>query len=223
MGLCMTGIECTRCCRSISIQCDGEMEDLDGVVSAGFCLSCIDAIGRAMEAGEDLMRTYCDGIEGIMKSSEGPPLPRQWDEKGMLMRECLQLQVELRCLLDERKCIEGDLLRLKKAENELLRDALRHRETITDHCDERSRMDSIQRRASNELARLETVNVINDTFHIWQDGKIPTINGFRLGRLPPYMNVSWDEINVALGQKAPHISIVIHPPAQRIELCCGQK
>ncbi|KAL9016869.1 MAG: hypothetical protein Q9180_008782, partial [Flavoplaca navasiana] len=45
-------------------------------------------------------------------------------------------------------------------------------------------------------------NVYNDCFCISHDGHCGTINGLRLGRLPPPQNVDWPEINAALGSAA---------------------
>ena len=51
------------------------------------------------------------------------------------------------------------------------------------------------------LRRLNSCCACNDAFHIWHRGAFVTINGFRLGRLPTEQ-VSWTEINAALGQSA---------------------
>lgn len=53
--------------------------------------------------------------------------------------------------------------------------------------------------ASEQLHRLKRTNTLNQMFHISQDGSFGTINGFRLGRLPPDHQVQWEEINAALG------------------------
>ena len=52
-----------------------------------------------------------------------------------------------------------------------------------------------------QLDKLSKLNVLNITFHIWEQGSFGTINGFRLGRLPS-MQVEWNEINTAWGQAA---------------------
>mmetsp|Transcript_7224 Transcript_7224/g.21317 ORF Transcript_7224/g.21317 Transcript_7224/m.21317 type:complete len:123 (+) Transcript_7224:77-445(+) len=46
--------------------------------------------------------------------------------------------------------------------------------------------------------RIETVNVINDCFHLWYSGQFTTMNGFRLGR-HTLNKVDWNEVNAALG------------------------
>jgi len=52
------------------------------------------------------------------------------------------------------------------------------------------------------LEVLKRTNVHNDLFHVSTSGALATINGFRLGSLPPQETVSWPEINAALGQAA---------------------
>jgi len=53
--------------------------------------------------------------------------------------------------------------------------------------------------ATSELNRLKRTNVLNDMFHISQEGQFGTINNFRMGRLPD-QPVPWEEINAAWGQ-----------------------
>ena len=55
---------------------------------------------------------------------------------------------------------------------------------------------------ARQLERLQRANVYNDCFCISHDGQFGTINGLRLGRLPPPQNVEWPEINAALGTTA---------------------
>ena len=55
---------------------------------------------------------------------------------------------------------------------------------------------------AEQLERLQRTNVYNDTFCIGHDGNFGTINGLRLGRLPPPNNVEWAEINAAWGATA---------------------
>ena len=54
-------------------------------------------------------------------------------------------------------------------------------------------------RSEQQLKRLQDTNVYNDMFHIWSDGVIGSISGFRLGRTSS-VQVEWDEINAAWGQ-----------------------
>ena len=55
---------------------------------------------------------------------------------------------------------------------------------------------------ANQLERLHRTNVYNDTFAVGHDGFFGTVNGLRLGRLPPPQNVDWSEINAAWGATA---------------------
>lgn len=53
--------------------------------------------------------------------------------------------------------------------------------------------------AGDALDRMKRTNVFDDAFHISHDGHFPTINGFRLGRLPS-QPIEWAETSAALGQ-----------------------
>ena len=55
---------------------------------------------------------------------------------------------------------------------------------------------------AQQLEQLRRTNVYNDALHITSDGTFATINGLRLGRLPPKHNVDWAEINAAWGYAA---------------------
>jgi len=66
--------------------------------------------------------------------------------------------------------------------------------------EERAATQNAIRYATSELSRLKRTNVLNYMFHISQEGQFGTINGFRMGRLPPDKDVPWAEINAAWGQ-----------------------
>jgi beclin 1 len=54
---------------------------------------------------------------------------------------------------------------------------------------------------ASQLYTLTKSNSLQDSFQISHEGSFGTINGLRLGRLPN-QNVSWVEINAAMGQTA---------------------
>ena len=59
----------------------------------------------------------------------------------------------------------------------------------------------LRRRLLADLDHFSSCCVLNDAFHIWHRGAFGTINGFRLGRMPQEQ-VTWEEVNAALGQAA---------------------
>ncbi|KAJ9088388.1 Vacuolar protein sorting-associated protein atg6, variant 2 [Entomophthora muscae] len=63
--------------------------------------------------------------------------------------------------------------------------------------------DSIEAKYNHDqklLHVLHTTSIYNDMFNISSRHSIGTINGLRLGKLPPEHNVEWNEINAAWGQ-----------------------
>ncbi|KAJ3336996.1 Beclin-1 [Gonapodya sp. JEL0774] len=87
-----------------------------------------------------------------------------------------------------------------EAEENYWRDLTSHQlESLQFASDRDSVMYAVEH-AQRQLERLQRTNVYNDTFRIWHEGQFGTINGFRLGRLPPSQPVDWSEINAALGQ-----------------------
>jgi len=83
-----------------------------------------------------------------------------------------------------------------------------YQEELLNHEEEYAATNSMIEYASTQLNRLKRLNVVNDTFHIWEEGEFATINGFRLGRLPS-CNVGWDEINAAWGQVCLLLDVIV--------------
>lgn len=71
--------------------------------------------------------------------------------------------------------------------------------TLSSFQNDRDALNAVYDHDANQLERLQRTNVYNDTFCIGHDGYFGTINGLRLGRLPPPQNVDWAEINAAWG------------------------
>jgi len=71
--------------------------------------------------------------------------------------------------------------------------------TLSSFQNERDALNAAYDHDAQQLERLQRTNVYNDTFCISHDGHFGTINGLRLGRLPPPNNVDWTEINAAWG------------------------
>lgn len=110
------------------------------------------------------------------------------EEKNTLDNEISDLEVESLALDDEEQAFwrsrNAFALKLSSLQNQ--RDALN---AAYDH-------------DAQQLERLHRTNVYNDTFCIGHDGFFGTINGLRLGRLPPTHSVDWSEINAAWGNAA---------------------
>jgi beclin 1 len=110
------------------------------------------------------------------------------DEKNTLDTEVAELEAESQALDAEEQQFwrSRNAFALKLSEFQNQRDALN---AAYDH-------------DTQQLERLQRTNVYNDTFCIGHDGFFGTINGLRLGRLPPPQNVDWSEINAAWGNAA---------------------
>ncbi|CAM9897504.1 unnamed protein product, partial [Heterosigma akashiwo] len=70
------------------------------------------------------------------------------------------------------------------------------------------RLQSVQTREhhlSSFLDSLDSINVVNDCFHIWFNKEFATMSGFRLGHLGN--QIDWQETNSALGQCAMALDI----------------
>lgn len=106
-------------------------------------------------------------------------------EEQRLQKELEQIRLEEDRLL---KCVDD--FWLKVSEHQLDTDESR---------EEHAQIASATRYKTAVLERLSRTNVLNDMFHIAQDGAFVTINNFRMGHFPE-QPVEWDEIDAAWGQ-----------------------
>lgn len=91
------------------------------------------------------------------------------EEKRKIEEELAELQME----------VEG----LNQDEEQFFKNRNAFDLEISELVNEKDRVESIFEYESNQLAKLQVVNVHNDVFCIGSDGQFGTINGLRLGRL----------------------------------------
>ena len=116
--------------------------------------------------------------------------------------ELLALEKEKAALDDEVATLEAESLKLDEEEQEFWRSRNAFALELSAFRDERDAVNAACAHDAKQLDRLQRTNVYNDTFCISHDGSFATINGLRLGRLPPPQNVDWPEINAAWGTAA---------------------
>lgn len=117
------------------------------------------------------------------------------------LKELRELEEKER-LLDEKLSVEkSELNRVLGDEEKLWRRFRDNQRILLNLESEEQDFDAQLHYAKEQLDKLSKLNVLNTTFHIWQQGNFGTINGFRLGRLP-HSQVEWNEINAAWGQAA---------------------
>ena len=116
--------------------------------------------------------------------------------------ELLALEKEKAALDDEVATLEAEALALDDEEQAFWRSRNAFALTLSSFQDDRDALNAAYDHDAQQLERLELTNVYNDTFCIYHDGPFATINGLRLGRLPPQLNVDWSEINAAWGTAA---------------------
>lgn len=116
--------------------------------------------------------------------------------------ELLALEEEKAALDDEVATLEAESLALDDEEQAFWRSRNAFALTLTSLQDDRDAVNAAYDHDAQHLERLQRSNVYNDVFCIGHDGSFATINGLRLGRLPPPQNVDWPEINAAWGTAA---------------------
>ncbi len=116
--------------------------------------------------------------------------------------ELLALEREKAALDDEVATLEAEALALDDEEQAFWRSRNAFALTHSTFQNDRDAINAAYEHDAQQLERLQRTNVYNDTFCIGHDGFFGTINGLRLGRLPPPQNVEWSEINAAWGTAA---------------------
>jgi len=180
------------------------------------CVDCVDQVleeaqKQAQEAEEE-KKAYQAALQALENeqnqhkqhgSSAGRQLEdeihRLEEEERHLLREIESVDHQLAALHREESTLQAEMKQLHEDEHSFWTSFSDYQSQVVCHEEEVAATNAAIHYATRQLQRLKTMNVINDTFHIWQDGPFGTINGFRLGKLL-HTPVSWDEINAAWGQ-----------------------
>ena len=120
---------------------------------------------------------------------------KAFEELQQLEREKISLKDEILDLEDESRALDQE-------EEEFWRSRNSFALTLSSFQEARDALNASYDHDAQQLERLQRTNVYNDTFCIGHDGDFGTINGLRLGRLPPPKHVEWAEINAAWGTTA---------------------
>ncbi|KAI4280021.1 MAG: hypothetical protein L6R38_004782 [Xanthoria sp. 2 TBL-2021] len=128
--------------------------------------------------------------------------------------DLLALEKEKAALDAEIASLEAESLALDAEEQDFWRSRNAFALTLSEFQNERDALSAAYDHDAQQLERLQRTNVYNDCFCISHDGHFGTINGLRLGRLPPPQNVDWPEINAALGTAA----LLLATVAQKLDV-----
>ncbi|CAJ0943081.1 unnamed protein product, partial [Mesorhabditis belari] len=191
--------------------------DIPGL--APICEMCSSELLEGMEGQLNRLDDECNDLRQLiealekMHNSTDPTTVKK--RLASLQLEERELRDELRKLADEDRLSEFELQKAREERDnvsmrqeklwENFRDI--HRKLL-DNDEVSRRLEAEKRYASEQLHRLSTKSAIDLAFHIWTDGPIATINGFRLGKLPD-INVDWNEINAAWGQAALLLDVLL--------------
>ena len=116
--------------------------------------------------------------------------------------DLLALEKEKADLDDEIATLEAESLTLDDDEQAFWQSRNSFALEVSRFQNERDALNAAYEHDAQQLERLQRTNVYNDAFSIGHDGPFGTINGLRLGRLPPPHSVDWSEINAAWGAAA---------------------
>lgn len=112
----------------------------------------------------------------------------------------IELEKHLDSLKNEIKELEEETIALDVQESNYWRELNAYQLQLNQFQNERDSIEAKYQYDQKQLNILHTTSVYNDLFYIPLRQGIGTINGLRLGRLPPEHPTEWNEINAAWGQ-----------------------
>lgn len=188
-----------------------DIASMNSSIDHPLCEECTDTlmlqIDQQLTFTANKAKSYSNLLEELQRMSlpDTTALETEFEE---LKLEEASLEEEIKSLLEQQKEAEKALEEKQQQAQALCDEEERYQ---IEYCKQRSLwFDAEEERISfhnqkvhsqQQLEKLKQTNIFNIAFHIWKNDHISTINNFRLGRLPT-MNVSWTEINAALGQMA---------------------
>uniref|UniRef100_A0A2P2HZR8 Beclin-1-like protein n=1 Tax=Hirondellea gigas TaxID=1518452 RepID=A0A2P2HZR8_9CRUS len=175
------------------------------------CEECTDAllqqVDKQLTFTAAKARSYTQLLDQL-KNTRAPNIEHLELQLKELELEEKELEAEVQEILAEQEEVKKTLeekrqqaIVLADEEERYLIECCKQRSLWFDAEEERISFHNQKVHSQLQLEKLKQTNIFNIAFHIWKDDHISTINNFRLGRLPT-MQVSWTEINAALGQMA---------------------
>lgn len=177
---------------------------------APVCTDCSDALVKEMDAQvatlDDEVKTYQTYITFLKENHPTTAIPELKAKLQNVTEEERDLELQLRKLLAEEEQIDVELQTKRRAAEastekcgELWRKYRDNLKQVFDDQDELHCLEAERQYAEVQHRKLTDTNLLDLCFHIWVDGIVGEINGFRLGCLPD-QPVEFTEINAALGQ-----------------------
>ncbi|KAI4183387.1 MAG: hypothetical protein L6R41_005417 [Letrouitia leprolyta] len=178
------------------------------------CTECTDLLLSQLQSRLSSATKERDAYISFLKSIKTSiPTPSQLQKAQKSLAEARTVEAkafaDLLALEKEKADLDAEIAALEAESRDLdaeEQDFWRSRNafalTLSEFQNERDALNAAYDHDAQRLERLQRTNVYNDCFCISHDGYFGTINGLRLGRLPPPQNVEWAEINAALGTAA---------------------
>lgn len=177
------------------------------------CADCLNhvvaEVKRQVDQAAEEHRIYLEAhsrLEEELRAFDAEESARLEAEISQMEEEERRLLIELSEQNAEETEMTAELERQRRQEEQLRRDeeefwisVAEYQLDLEESEEERAQTTNAIQYATAELNRLKRTNVLNDMFHIAQDGSFGTINKFRIGRLPEHA-VPWEEINAGWGQ-----------------------
>ncbi|KAL8909416.1 MAG: hypothetical protein Q9207_000251 [Kuettlingeria erythrocarpa] len=178
------------------------------------CTECTELLLSSFQARLSSAQKERDAYISFLKSlNTTSPTPAQLQKAQSSLSSARAAEAKafssLRSLENEKSdldaeiaTLEAESLALDAEEQDFWRSRNACALTLSEFQNEKDALDAAYEHDAEQLERLQRTNVYNDCFCISHDGHFGTINGLRLGRLPPPQHVEWAEINAALGTAA---------------------
>eukprot|EP01119_Soliformovum_irregulare_P015005 TRINITY_DN4177_c0_g1_i1.p1 TRINITY_DN4177_c0_g1~~TRINITY_DN4177_c0_g1_i1.p1 ORF type:complete len:400 (+),score=81.72 TRINITY_DN4177_c0_g1_i1:168-1202(+) len=175
------------------------------------CKECVQKHLKALEtqSAEAVKEnsSYKQFLRKLLAEKERYPLEDQLDqeissieaEEHALVEELEKLKMQRRALREESETLHQHAQSISELQKRYWENFTEYQRELQQFQEDSNTVRMKVENCREQLDRLKSTDVYNDTFHIWHDGHFGTINNFRLGRLPS-QPVDWNEINAAWGQ-----------------------
>lgn len=165
--------------------------------------SRLDASTKERDAYISFLKTLKNSAPSTSEVSKAQAaLKASKTAEAKAFSELQTLEQEKAALEEEVTSLEAESLALDEEEQSFWRSRNAFSLELSSFRNQRDALKAAYEHDAQQLEQLTRTNVFNDALYITSDGTFATINGLRLGRLPPKHSVDWAEINAAWGYAA---------------------
>lgn len=170
-----------------------------------------------IKAQEAMQKEYSEQLRIVEQDIAVRQKYQNQDDLGQLEAEEAKLDAELAALDQEENEAKAEIVKMgeyhkeiEAEQNQYWNDFNKYERQVNQQQDTHHQMRQSLDQLKKKLQRLQETTFINEIFRISAVDEIGTIGGLRLGRTQKNTDVTWDEINAAMGQVVYLMVVLAH-------------